>query len=190
MEGSDYKPWRRPNRGHLREIILPLSYRWFTPTSASKNKPFGKYLPLKTLEIGHSRSVISLQDCFPKSAILKLWKSRKPLPPKFFSLHNLLQTIHSIFLFPLFEPHQNRDTRDLSSSQKLLGSLNTLIAYVGIDWAMTFIKTSLRTFESNFPCQFCNFLHSLSRTVFEIAFVGCPTTVGSLVGDLSESPFI
>lgn len=106
--------------------------------------------------------MIIRHPCLARSALLKAYKSRKPITPSSFDLQSLDHFQQWIFRSPSLLPLQNLAMMDWRSSHNVLGSLKTLIAWVAVAWAMAFIKISLPPKENSFPRHICNFFQSHS----------------------------
>jgi hypothetical protein len=112
-----------------------------------QNSPFGKYRPFSTRAQRESGSVNILQHCFPSIAWLKIARSLKPSPPKYLDADNHFHALQCSFLFPSSNSHQKLEIGLLIFSQIDLRIWKQLITYVGIAWAIDFIKVSRFLFQ-------------------------------------------
>ncbi|KAL7116727.1 hypothetical protein ACP275_03G022900 [Erythranthe tilingii] len=120
----------------LRQVAEALD-----PTPALSMSPCGKYRALIVFERRRSGRVSTLHSCLAMNAILKLLKSRNPIPPMDFAVQSLFHDTHAIFLSAP-PPHQNRLITDSNSFNKPVGNAKQLIIYEGIACNTAFIITS------------------------------------------------
>lgn len=159
-------------------IMLLHAYDGWCPILAERKSPLGKYLALNTLWTSEVVRVYSHQPCFARSTKLKAFRSRNPKPPSFLGRHILSQLNQVILFLSLAWPHQNLQTKLVFSSHKALGSLKTLIVYVGTAWAIVLIKISLPALDNSFSFQLDNLLFNLSINWWKVFHLIFPTEDG------------
>lgn len=108
-----------------------------------------KYLACNILVIKDSGYWIIRRLYLAIKAWLKLAKSLNPRPPLPFAWHSLSYFAQWILFWSFFSPHWNLEITFWISSNKIVGSLKTLIVYVGTAWVVTLIKISLSSLENN-----------------------------------------
>jgi hypothetical protein len=97
------------------------------PRGASRIKPEGIYLAFKILADKDSWFFKILKQYLASSALLKLFKSRKPMPPCCFDLPILSHFIKCTFVSFSQCPHQYHCIIALISPSKVIGSKKMLI---------------------------------------------------------------
>ena len=117
-------PLRTPSRA-CRILLQAKEHRG--DTSASKILPEGKYLAWKTLKTKEFLTWKSRHTCFPN------------IPPTDFEEQSVSYLTQWIFLEFSEHPHQNFRIMASISLRRPMGSLKTLMEYVGMDWITAWI---------------------------------------------------
>ena len=138
----------------------------------------GKYLAFKTLYTNESWPYWSLHPCFANKAQLNSLSFLKPIPPQLFRAHNFSQLIQTIFLSSFLCPRQKLRIILVKSSHKESGNLKTLIIYVGIAYAITFINPSFPTLDNNFSFHLASFFLNMSSIELNVFFLFLPANDG------------
>ena len=99
-----------------------------------------------------------------------LWDYTKPESPPIFGTQTLSQLIHAILFLPLDWPHQKAWTMLVISSQRLSGSLKTLIVYAGMACATALMRISLLACENTFSFHPNSLLSNLSFNARKVFF--------------------
>lgn len=105
-----------------------------------------------------------MPSLFCHHCLIKANKIFKTQPSLTFGTTQLVPSNPVNSLLILLKPHQNFAIALGMSSYKPLGSLKTLIAYVGTTWATAFIEISLPPLENILCCQLLILLSTLSLT--------------------------
>lgn len=122
---------------------------------------------------------INLHPFFVIKAWLKLERSLKPMPPQIFAWHNRSHLAQWMLLWSSELPHQNLLIAFWISLQMLRGILKTLIAYLGMAWAIALISTSFPPQEKNLLCQLVSLLRTLNLMSLKKLIFLLPTIDGS-----------
>lgn len=125
--------------------LLHIKGPW--PNLASNIFPLLKYFSCITLVIREEGLFEILQACLANVALLKLSSSLKPNPPLLFESPIFDQLLQWILLSFCICPHQNLAITAAISLHNLLGSMKTLIEYVGIAWITVFNNISFLDWE-------------------------------------------
>ena len=111
--------------------------------------------------------------------MLKTLRSLKPMPPSFFNEQSFSQEIHANFLSFFFFPHQKLLIMEFSSLHNASGSLNTLIVYVGVACATTFMRISLPALDMSLSFHPSIFLPTWSLVRLNAFLLPLPIIKGS-----------
>jgi len=148
------------------------------PLFACQNSLEWKYNPLNTLLHKEDGFWRSRHACLPKSALLKVSKSRKPSPPLSFLFVSRPQFFQWIPDLLLLFCHQNLATFFSTDVQIETRSLNINIAYCESTCTTILIKISFPPFEMRFYFHPSNFALTRLRIQANISFLEPPQSGG------------
>lgn len=149
-----------------------------SPNSAREKEDLGKYFAFRILESRRSGLDVILQACLVRRAILKLSRSRNPIPPSIFVRQRRAHYIQGIH-FECLDPHQNLRMIFSASSRIVCGSLKHDIIYVGMACNTDLIRISLPAIERCFSFHPLTRDHSLSFKYVNTSTFDLPFCAGN-----------